>query len=136
MTKLSDEQTIKLKKSHFTFSLIPFEYENPDSIDFISWRKMIDENNKFIISNTPIYKVNNHPQIQYSPGFAPSYNNFVRKKEEKKLREEMFVYRPPVVEKEKLMIPELIRQQCILIFETQKMLREQTIPPQITHTPI
>jgi hypothetical protein len=80
MARLSDEKTIKLRESHFTFPFIKFGYENPDSIDFINWRKLIDENNKFIISNTPIYKINYHPRIQYSPGFARNYNNYVKRK--------------------------------------------------------
>jgi hypothetical protein len=105
MTNLSKKETTKLGKFYSALPLIRFEYENPNSIDFISWRKMIDENNKFIITNTPVYKVNILPCIQHYPRFVNKYNEYVRRREEKRLYE----YKPPVIEKDIIILPDLIR---------------------------
>jgi hypothetical protein len=136
MTNISKEESTKLEKYYSFLPLIRFEYENPISIDFISWRKMIDENNKFIITSTQIYDVNILPRIQLYPRFVNKYNEYVRRREEKRLKKELYEYKPPAVVKDKIILPDLIKSQCMLMIDTKKWLKKLTIPLQITYTPI
>jgi hypothetical protein len=127
----------KCEKSYNTMPLIRFEYESPDSIDFINWRKMIDINNEFIMTHTPIFKVNTLPRIKYQPRFVSNYNNRIKRMELEKLKKELYEYKPEILvkEKDKITLPDDIKQQCELIFEIHKILKNSSLKMQITYEP-
>jgi hypothetical protein len=47
----------------------------------------------------------------------------------------LYEYKPPVIEKDIIILPDLIRWQCIAMFDIKKWLKKLTIPLQITYTP-
>jgi hypothetical protein len=105
----------------------------PISPDFISWRTKIDNYNRFIIENTPKYVVNcEHPlQIKYHKYFVTNYYHRLKRN---KQRDSKFVYKPPVIEKDKLLIPAKIREQCFVIKTIKRRIQSSSITPYLKLT--
>jgi hypothetical protein len=129
---------IKFRKSQLSnfnimISLFQLSYWVPISSDFIKWRTTVNNYNKFIIENTPKYVVNcEHPlQIKYHKYFVNNYNTKLKRNQRKKSK---FVYRPPIVQKEKVTIPKIIQDQCFQISLIKKYIQSLNIIPQLQIT--
>jgi hypothetical protein len=88
--------------------------------DFIIWNRLVNNYRRFRFKHPLKYVVNcDHPlQIKFHQYFVANYINKQRRNIQ---RENKFIYKPTPVKKDKIIIPETIREQWFQINATKKI---------------
>jgi hypothetical protein len=118
-----------ISSSKLIISLFQFSYWVPIPYDFIIWKRIIDNYNRYKFEHPPKYIVNcDHPlQIKFHRYFVVNYTNRQRRNAQRKNK---FIYRSAPIKKIKLEIPKKIIEQCFQANQTQKYLYSLNKNPQ------